>query len=448
MTVERQSIAEFGRRFRDGSLTVSEWTQQCLNATARANAVLNFMFRVTDDLALSAAKTADRKLSSGVDLGPLHGIPYVVADVIDVAGVPTTCGSRSMADHVTSQSAAIVERLDALGAIMLGKASIFEFALGSPGDDSLFPPSLNPWDPSRIAGATGGAAAILAGLASFAITPDTGGAARGSAAVCGVVGLKPTFGAISCEGIHPAAASLDHCGLIALNAGDMALLSPLLIKGDGLSTHDKLPIDGLSVGIVSGSQPLQSDMANALQSGASALQHAGAKIAPVPDTLLQEILPAAHTIYASESFAIYAGRMKAHPEQIGRNTRERLVAGAFITADMERGARTMARAITSRLDREIFADHDLLLLPAAAGPAPKLDLSPYGVVGRSGMQTLPFNVTGHPAVSVPVGLSNGLPLGIQIVGRRNQEQTVLSAAQALAHLSPKLPSLSIAMDSA
>lgn len=432
------SLRELGRHFRDGSLSPEAHTRHCLAAIDQRNPTLGCFFHVTVEMALAEARKAATEFAAGIDRGPLQGIPYGVADVIDVAGVPTTCGSRLMADHVPDTTAEAVERLRAAGAVLLGKTATFEFAIGGPGEDSLFPPARNPWNPSRAAGAVGGGCAVAAGLAAFAVAPDTGGAVRGSAALCGVAGLKPTIDCVSCAGVFPTAPSLDHVGIIAESADDIALVWPVMARdGEATSTRrSALPPTGLAVGILSGLPGIQPAMEAALRRAASAFEAMGARIRPVTIEYLEGLLIASQVVYAAECFAIHRHTLRDRPARFGRNTRHRIIVGAFLDPDDYARARQAAERLTRRLDDEVMSSFNILLSPAAVGPAPPLGASAYGVAGRSGAQTLPFNITGHPAISIPCGYADGLPLGVQLTGRRFDEAGVLAAAAALTTINP------------
>ena len=427
------SLRELGRRYRDGSLSPEAHVRECLAAIEQRNPALGCFFRGMPETALGDARKAAAGFAAGIDRGPLQGIPYAVADVIDVAGVATTCGSRLMADHVAERTADAVERLRDAGAVLLGKTATFEFAVGSPGEDSLFPPARNPSDLSRIAGAVGGGAAVAAGLAAFALAPDTGGAVRGSAALCGVTGLKPTMGLVSCDGVFPTAKSLDHIGIIAGSADDIGLVLPLLAQERRAASPPRRTsgVSGLAVGILAGQSGLHPAMEAALDRAASALDSAGARVKPIAIDYLERLLTAAQVIYAAECFAIHRDALRRHPDRFGRNTRHRVIAGAFLDGADEERARDIADLLRRRFDDEVMSSCEILLCPAAAGPAPRLDASAYGVAGRSGAQTLPFNLTGHPAISVPFGRVEGLPLGLQLIGRHFDEAGVLAAADAL-----------------
>jgi len=453
------SLRDLGRAFRDGSLAPETHARDCLAAIARRNPTLGCYVRVDAEAALAEARRAAADFAAGIDRGPLQGIPYAIADVIDVAGEPTTCGSRLMAGHVAHATAEVVARLRTAGAVLLGKTAVFEFAVGSPGEDSLLPPARNPSDPARIAGAVGGGAAVAAGLAAFAIAPDTGGAVRGSAALCGVAGLKPTMNLVSCDGVFPAARSLDHVGVIAASADDIAIVLPVVAQDRRGPSHGRLahvpakwtpvrrqehaPIkesracsdskgtEHALVGVLSGQPGLHPAVLGALERAAAAFAAMGARIEPISVDYFEQLLAAAQVIYAAECFAIHRDALRRHADRFGRNTRHRVVVGAFLDpADVAR-AREVADRLVRRFEDEVMSSCDILLCPAAAGPAPRLDTSAYGVAGRSGAQTLPFNLTGHPAISVPYGHCDGLPLGLQLVGRHFDEAVLLSAAAAL-----------------
>lgn len=430
------SLRELGRRFRDGSLSPEAHTRDCLAAIEQRNPTLGCFFRVTAKTALADARKMAADFAAGIDHGPLQGVPYAVADVIDVAGVPTTCGSRLMADHVAQTTADAVERLRSAGAVLLGKTATFEFAVGGPGEDSLFPPARNPHDLSRIAGAVGGGAAVAAGLAAFAIAPDTGGAVRGSAALCGVAGLKPTMNLVSCDGVFPAARSLDHVGIMANSTDDIALVLAALAQDDGAepARRGASATGGLAVGVLSGPAGVHPAMEAALDRAGAAFAAMGARVSTITIDYLERLLTAGQVIYAAECFAIHRDALRRHPNHFGRNTRHRVIVGAFLDADDHARARHVADLLTRRFDDEVMSSCDILLSPAAAGPAPLLAASAYGVAGRSGAQTLPFNITGHPAISVPYGRADGLPLGVQLTGRRFDEASVLSAAEALTNI--------------
>jgi aspartyl-tRNA(Asn)/glutamyl-tRNA(Gln) amidotransferase subunit A len=434
------SLKELGQRFRDGSLSPESFALTCLAAIEERNPALGCFFHVTEAIALAEARQATADFAAGIDRGPLQGIPYAVADVIDVAGVPTTCGSRLMVDHIPDTNSHIVEQLRKAGAVLLGKLSVFEFAVGSPGLDSLFSPARNPCDVSRSPGASAAGAAVAAGLLPFAVVPDTGGAARGSAALCGVVGLKPSFGLISCDGIFPVAASLDHCGIVGSSAADVATVMHTVIpyrqKSATADRPSSKPVTGLTIGVAAATADTQAVMQSAVQHAASKFQAHGASIKSIAIDYFDRLFAAGQIVYAVECLAVHREALKHQPDQFARNTRSRIIVGAFLSADDYAKAKRLANSLSQRFDDEVMSGCDIFLCPASGGPAPLIEASPYGVSGRSGVQTLPYNITGHPAISVPCGESAGLPLGLQMVGQRNGEIDLLLAAQSFAAMTP------------
>nr|MDQ3936810.1 amidase family protein [Actinomycetota bacterium] len=230
------SIAAAGTRLRAGELTSIELTEHSLARIEALDDSLHAFIRVTAERALGDAARADAELEAGVDRGPLHGIPYALKDVFDVAGIPTTCHSKVCIDRIPTADCAVEERLSQGGGVLLGKLATHEFALGGPSFDLPFPPARNPWNPDHFPGASssGSGVAVAAGMAHVAIGTDTSGSIRGPAAHCGAVGLKPTYGLVSRRGSFPLAFSLDHCGPIAWTVEDVALAMGVVAGHDPL----------------------------------------------------------------------------------------------------------------------------------------------------------------------------------------------------------------------
>ena len=224
MTTGRLSIAELGRALRAGVRSSEQITRDALDRIAASDATVHAFVAVDDENAMSAARAADVELRQGHDRGFMHGIPYAVKDIIDVAGMPTTCHSKLRLDHVAVADAEITARFRNAGAIMLGKLATFEFALGGPSFDLPFPPTRNPWNLEHVPGgsSSGSAAAVAAGFVRTAIGSCTAGSIRGPAAWCGTVGMKPTYGRVSRRGVFPLAWSLDHCGPLSRSVEDAA----------------------------------------------------------------------------------------------------------------------------------------------------------------------------------------------------------------------------------
>src|SRR3954463_3890776 len=230
------SIAEAGRALRAGTVTSVALTQHALARIAALDPLLHAFVLVTQELALADAERADRELKSGIDKGPLHGIPYALKDIYETAGIRTTCHSKLLLDHVPTADCVVEAKLKAGGAVLLGKLATHEFAFGGPSFDLPFPPARNPWHLDHFTGgsSSGSGAAVAAGFTRMAMGSDTGGSIRGPAFYCGVVGLKPTYGRVSRRGVFPLSYTLDHIGPLAWTVEDVALTMQVIAGHDPL----------------------------------------------------------------------------------------------------------------------------------------------------------------------------------------------------------------------
>ena len=250
------SIADLGRALRAGTLTSVALTRQALARIAEQDGTLHAFIEVTAERALAEAARADERLAAGEDLGPLHGVPYALKDIYDVAGLRTTCHSHLKLQNFAAADSAVAARLAAGGAVLIGKTATHEFALGGPIHDLPFPAARNPWHPDHIPGgsSSGSAAAVASGMAPFALGSDTGGSIRGPACLCGLVGLKPTYGRVSRRGVYPLSYTLDHCGPLTRNVADMAAVMQAIAghdPGDPASAPVAVPdfSEGLGQGV-------------------------------------------------------------------------------------------------------------------------------------------------------------------------------------------------------
>src|SRR5262245_22908989 len=245
------TIEEFGRRWRHREITAQDVTKQCLERIEADNPRLNAFIRVMGDEAMRQAREADTELASGHDRGPLHGVPISLKDIIDVRGVPTTAASRVREGHVAERDAPCVTHLRQAGAVLLGKTNLHEFAFGTTNEDSAFGPARNPHDPSRSPGGSSGgsAASVAAGMALATIGTDTGGSIRIPAAACGIVGLKPTFGEVSTDGVVPLSHTLDHIGPLALSVADACLVYHALLGDTAAPLPAPMPVSGLRLAV-------------------------------------------------------------------------------------------------------------------------------------------------------------------------------------------------------
>ena len=439
------TIEEFARRLRARELTALEITNRCLQRIDQLQPSLNAFIRVMADEAKRDAETADRELASGRDRGPLHGVPIAVKDIIDVRGVPTTAASRVREGHIAAANAPVITRLRDAGAVIIGKTNLDEFAFGTTSEHSAFGAIRHPLDTSRSPGGSSGgsAVAVATGMALAALGTDTGGSIRIPAAACGIVGLKPTLGEISTDGIVPLAKTFDHVGPFTRTLGDARLLHQALSTSSGADPHSSgadLPRSAkdLRLGIPRGylTDLLDDDVRARFDEAAAALRRAGATLTDV-SVPHASMTPAVYIhIHSSEGATFHARTLDSEPERYTPVVRRRLELGRYVLAQ------DYARAMDGRevLRREVDAaleGCDALLLPTLPIPAPPIGAEMMAIGGREEpvralmlRLTQLFNVTGHPAIALPCGVtSSGLPVGLQLVGHRHQTEALLTAAE-------------------
>ncbi|MBP2327228.1 aspartyl-tRNA(Asn)/glutamyl-tRNA(Gln) amidotransferase subunit A [Kibdelosporangium banguiense] len=432
------TITETARLFRLGDLSPVELMDSVLDRIEALDGLVGAFATVTAERARSAAVRAEHALVNGVDLGLLHGIPMGVKDIVDTAGVLTTSGSAVRADHVPTADAEVVRRLADAGALLVGKTHTHEFAYGL-----ITPTTRNPWNLAHIPGGSSGgsAAAVAAGLAQFAIGTDTGGSIRVPAALCGVVGLKPTYGSVSRHGVTPLAWSLDTVGPITRSVADAghvlsAISSPLPVL-----TSD---VRGLTVGIPVNHffDRVAPDVATVVHRMAGLLMDAGAEVreVTVPDTTV--IGPVFWTLITSEASAYHEEVLRTKGALYQPDVHALLEQGQQVTAvDYVKAQRV--RAYLKEQWKALFADIDVLISPTVASTAPlvgQTNVAWHGstedVTAMLLRLTCAANVTGQPALSVPCGLGDdALPVGIQVTGRPFTEDTVLRVGHVLEQVS-------------
>lgn len=437
------TIAEASELLRRKEISPVELTTSCLNRIEELNPTINAFITVMHESALAQARAAEQEINSGNWRGPLHGIPIGLKDLIDTAGVKTTCGSALFADRIPTEDAEIVKRLKDAGAVLIGKQNMQEFAWGGTSASSHFGPVRNPWDTNRIAGGSSGgsAAAVATGMCFAAIGTDTGGSVRQPAAFCGIVGLKPTYGRVSTRGVFPLSPSLDHVGPLCRNVTDTALLLQAIAGYDkqDVTTVD-WPVDSYTYAFSVKTKPrlgvvrrpffdeLDPEIDNAMNTALETLSELSS------DVLEVELPPTPSAVQAPEVYAIHAKHFAESPELYGRWMRERLQQATAIDVV----AYIEARQELDRVRRsvhDIFAKVDLLLTPTTL-VAPitideALEMSPSPAGERWLWNTRPFNAFGLPAISVPCGFTHaGLPIGLQIAGPNFGEASLLSFAYA------------------
>lgn len=430
------AIDEAAERLRDGQLSSVALTEAHLDRIARRDGDYHAFLHVDADAALIAAGAADKALQQGDDLGLLHGIPVGIKDIFDTAGMPTTYGSGLYCGHMPEADAEIVRRIRAGGGIILGKLETYEFAMVGPVFDRPFPPAANPWDASRFTGgsSSGSAAAVAGGLVRTTIGSDTGGSVRSPAAYCGVVGLKPTYGRISMQGAYPLSPSMDHVGLISASVREAAITFDAIADRQNeradASACSSLgqPLDGLRIGYArawfANDQQLAPGVLSALDDAASQLSLLGAAIETValPDVALFEAAGA--VIIHAEAFKAHRRQLAASGSRYSAKVFQNILSGLCLTDNDLALARKAASVLRLQVDGTVFSRVDALLTASTLTTAlPFADFT--GEEARwTPMRTIAFNVTGHPALVVPCGFADGLPVGLQLVGRAGDEATL------------------------
>jgi len=446
-------LKEISPLLREKALSPVEVTQVYLERIERLDEACNAFITVTADQALSDARRYEREILRGDYRGPLHGIPVALKDLYDTMGVPTTAGSKIYAHRVPDEDATVVKRLRAAGAVLLGKTNLHEFAYGVTTDSSHFGPTHNPWDLKRIAGGSSGGsgAALAAGLCLAATGSDTGGSVRIPAALCGVVGLKPTYGRVSCRGLLPLSWALDHPGPMARTVYGAAAMLEATAGADPLdpatvqspvpryTAHLKEDITGLRIGVdprwaLSG---ITEEVRHAFQAALQVLQELGAEVVEATVPRVEEAMEAALTMLMAEATAIHEEFLRTRPDDYQPDVRARLERGFALRGIDYARARRAGEWVRRDLSL-LFERIDLLATPMCAIPAPRIGQQEAVVEGKTVPVMTPltrytriFNLTGVPAISVPCGFSSeGLPIGLQLAGRAWDEATVLRAAHA------------------
>lgn len=448
MVADFLTIAEAAALIGKCELSPVELVESRFNRIERLDPTLHCFIRVMREEARAAARTAETEIMAGRSRGPLHGMPIALKDIYETRGVPTTAHSKVLIDHVPQQDATSVRLLVEAGAIVLGKLATHEFAFGGPSFDLPWPLPRNPWDISRFTGgsSSGTGAAVAAGLILGGTGSDTGGSIRGPAAFCGLAGLKPTYGRISRAGILPLGFSLDHAGPMAWTAEDCAIMLQAMAghdPADPASANRPVPdyraalsgeVRGLRIGLISHFYDTDNPANEATQQGIAAavrvLEDLGCSVRGLRLSPLADWAACGIVIMLAEGFAIHEATLRERFTDYGEAFRDRMALAALITGADYVQATRLRRELVAEFG-SAMANLDLVMTAAAPSEAPTFEtVSKFALFERPSL-TMPFNVTGSPAMSVCCGYTPaGLPLAFQLAGKPFDEATVLKVAHA------------------
>jgi aspartyl-tRNA(Asn)/glutamyl-tRNA(Gln) amidotransferase subunit A len=442
------TIAEAARLIAAKRLSPIELTRACLDRVHALDDRLHAFVHLTEERAMAEARAAEQAIMAGGPKGPLHGIPIGLKDIVDTKGIPTTCQSKILAGNIPDADAACAEQLAAAGTVLIGKTTTHEFADGGPSFDLPAPPARNPWNPDHFtAGSSSGTGAgVAAGLILGGIGTDTGGSIRGPAALCGIAGIKPTYGLVSRAGVAPAAYTLDHIGPMAWTAEDCALMLQALAghdPRDPASATRPVPdytallgsgIKRLRIGVIHHFHEVDYQVSAGTRRGiddaVATFRDLGAEVSEVKLSPLQDWMACGSLISLVERAAAYEEWARTRLGDFGERVQRRLMLGAFVSGVDYVQAVRRRRELRAQL-QAAMRGLDVVLTAAQPSEALKIDALPKWDVFELPSFTMPFNVAGYPAISVCSGFGEGgLPVAIQLVGKPFQEPTVLRVADA------------------
>ena len=443
------TIAEAAALIEARRLSPVELTEAKLKLVADLDPKIDAFITVTADRAREQAKAAEAEIAAGRYRGPLHGIPFGLKDIFDTAGIRTTANSKILIDNVPERDATTAAMIAKAGGVLMGKLSTWEFAHGGPAFDLPFPPSRNPWNLAHGTGgsSTGSGAAVVAGLIPAALGSDTGGSIRGPAALCGIAGLKPTFGLVSRTGVVPNSFSFDHVGPMTATVEDCAILLQAIAghdPADPTSARVAIPdyraalaggVRGLKIGVIrhywEDDNPAVDEVRTAMEAAVEVFQKLGAIVEDARMPPMQAFYDVKIVGAESELFSSHEKELRERPGDFCADFLARsLVACLFRGVDYVQAQRERRRLLVEM--QPLYARYDALLtVGPPAGGAPRLDAHRTVAFWEKPSTTTPFNVTGGPAISVCNGFSKtGLPLALQIAGAPFADAMVLRVAHA------------------
>jgi aspartyl-tRNA(Asn)/glutamyl-tRNA(Gln) amidotransferase subunit A len=441
------TIREASELIRRRELSPVELTRAFLDRIEATDDRLHSFITLLTDGALEQARTAEAEIIAGGYKGPLHGIPIALKDLYDTAGIRTTSGSRVDTARVPTEDATTTARLKAAGTVLLGKLAMHEFALGGPDWTTGFEPARNPWNLDHITGgsSSGSGSAVASGQAMGALGSCTGGSIRGPASLCGIVGLKATYGRVSRAGVVTLSWSQDHAGPMTWTVEDTAYMLQALAGHDpkdptsstapvpDYSRSLKEDVKGLTIGVprhffFDPHPSVNSEVVATVEKGLTVLQELGANVVEVTIPSLEHVRAANVVIMLSEAFAYHEKNLKTRPQEFGEMCRARFrIGGMLSSSDYIQAQRV--RKMIKRDFADVLRKVDLLVTPTMTQPAAAFEGYDGTSTVRGPSFTAPFNVTGLPAISIPCGFTaSGLPVGMQIAGKPFDEPTVIQAA--------------------
>ncbi|WP_400246032.1 amidase [Niallia sp. JL1B1071] len=453
----KKTIKELAPLIRNKEVSPVELVNQCIKRIEITEPNINAFITVLEDSAKEKAKIAEKEILKGNYKGVLHGIPYSAKDLYTTKGVKTTAGSKILSNYVADFDATSVSKLNNAGAILVGKNNLHEFAYGGTNENEHFGPTGNPWNPAMIpGGSSGGSGATVAASSSiFSLGTDTGGSIRIPAALCGVVGMKATYGRVSRNGVLPLSSSLDHAGPLAKTTWDTAAVLSVMAGYDSKDassskkevpnyfeafTEDNLSLEGVTIGICEEYyfENLDPEVDKSVRESIALFKKMGATIVEVELPFLSESVQLQSILTTAEAYSYHSSFLKERYEEYGTNIRTRLEMGQYTPAWAYIQAQRL-RQKTKENWNEVYKTIDLLLAPTTAIPAFPIncetitfgnkEINPrdLGVLAR----TSPSNFNGFPSISVPCGFTeSGLPIGLQLQGRPFEELLVFRAANS------------------
>jgi aspartyl-tRNA(Asn)/glutamyl-tRNA(Gln) amidotransferase subunit A len=442
------TIAGAAKLIAGKQLSPVELTQSCLDRIRKFDGTLHSFLLLTEGRALAEAKAAEARMMAGTLKGPLDGIPIAHKDIYCTAGIRTTGHSKLLADYVPGADSVVVAKWAEAGSVMMGKLATHEFAMGGPSFDLPWPPARNPWNPEHFtAGSSSGTgAAVAAGFILGGTGSDTGGSIRGPAALCGIAGIKPTYGLCSRTGVLPLSFTMDHTGPLAWTVEDCAILLQAMAghdPADPASADRPVPDfradlskggKGLRIGVVrhffEADHPVSDAMRQGIDDALKVYEHLGAEIREVTLSPMMDYHAVGSVILTSEAYAVHEPWLKSRFNDYGELFRDRIALGAFIRGVDYVQAIRRRRTLCLEL-RDAMADLDILVSASQPGEAPLIaEVPKWGSLEKPSL-TMPFNVTGSPAMSVCTGYGKGgLPIHMQLIAKPFEEATLFRAAHA------------------